>query len=140
MHRGWKPLVLRPPSSTGRGLLFVDAAFDIDHFKVGLLHLVFGGRVFVRSSGVRTQPEDELDGIVKGIRFVVNVQWPVLRAVGDNAASLEQATRLVRLLASHTITDSSDDFFLPLLACSPLNILGMGATRSDPGGLLFLHY
>ena len=89
--RGWTPAIVLPPPPASRGLFFVDAALDIHTYKVGLWGPAFGGRVFKCSNGVRTQQEAELDGVIKGLRFIANVNWPVFRLVGDNAASLEQA-------------------------------------------------
>ena len=91
VRRGWVPSLIMPPPPVNRGLVFVDAAFDINQYKVGLWGPAFGGRIFKCSAGVRTQQEAELDGVIKGVRFVVNVGWPNFRLVGDNAASLEQA-------------------------------------------------
>ena len=41
------------------GVLFVDAAFDVDKFKVGIWGPVMGGKVFHCSPFVRTQEEAE---------------------------------------------------------------------------------
>ena len=90
VRRGWTPAIVLTPPLASRGLIFVDAVFDIHTYKVGLWGLAFGGRVFKCSNDVHTQQEAELDGVIKGVRFIVNVNWPVFRLVGDNAASLEQ--------------------------------------------------
>ena len=89
-RRGWTPRRVDSPSSAGRGLLFVDAAFDLDRFKVGLWGPALGGRVFRCGLEVLTQQEAELDSLVQGLNFIVNVGWPVFRMVGDNASSLGQ--------------------------------------------------
>ena len=77
VRRGWTPAIVLTPPPASRGLIFVDAAFDIHTYKVGLWGSAFGGRVFKRSSDVRTQQEAELDGVIKGVRFIVNVNWLV---------------------------------------------------------------
>ena len=89
-RRGWAPRRIDSPSSAGRGLVFVDAAFDLDRFKVGLWGPALGGRVFRCGLEVLTQQEAELDSLVQGLNFIVNVGWPVFRMVGDNASSLGQ--------------------------------------------------
>ena len=48
--------------------------------------------MFPCNAEVPTQQEAELDGVIEGIQFVVNIQWPVFRVVGDSAPSLEQVT------------------------------------------------
>ena len=89
-RRGWTPRRVDSPSSAGRGLVFVDAAFDLDRFKVGLWGPALGGRVFRCGHEVLTQQEAELDSLVQGLSFIVNVGWPVFRLVGDNASSIGQ--------------------------------------------------
>ena len=56
-HRGCSPRRVASPSSAGRGLIFVDAAFDVDRFKVGVLGPALGGRVFRFHPDVATQQE-----------------------------------------------------------------------------------
>ena len=45
--RGWTLKLLLPLSNCGGGTLFVDAAFDVDRFKVGVWGPVLGGRVLL---------------------------------------------------------------------------------------------
>ena len=89
-RHGWTPRHVASPSSAGRGLVFVDAAFDLDRFKVGLWGPALGGRVFRCGQEVLTQQEAELDSLVRGLSFIINVGWPVFRLVGDNASSIGQ--------------------------------------------------
>ena len=57
--------------------------------------------MFPCNAEVRIQQEAELDGVIKGIRFVVNIRWPVFRIVGDNASSLEQVAGMRASSASY---------------------------------------
>ena len=93
-YRAWKPQVLLPLSICGGGVLYVDAAFDVDKFKVGVWGPALGGRVFPCSPGVRTQKEAELEALVRGVRLCIRVGWPVWRLIGDNSSALEQVASL----------------------------------------------
>ena len=72
----------------------MDAAYNVDHFKVGVWGPVLGGRGFPCSPGVCTQQEAELDALIRGVRLSINVGWPVWRLVGDNSSALEQVASL----------------------------------------------
>ena len=72
----------------------MDAAFDVDRFKVGVWGPTLGGRVFPCSPGVRTQQEAELEALVRGVRLCIRVAWPVWRLIGDNSSALEQVASL----------------------------------------------
>ena len=72
---GWTKALILPPPPAVRGLIFVDAAFDVHTYKVGMWGPAFGGKIFKCSSDVRTRQEAELDGIIKGVHFIVNVNW-----------------------------------------------------------------
>ena len=50
---------MSPPPPAARGLIFINAAFDVHTYKVGLWGPAFGGRIFKCSSDVRTQQEAE---------------------------------------------------------------------------------
>ena len=76
------------------GVLYVDAAFDVDRFKVRVWGPVLGGRVFPCSPGVCTQQEAELEALIRGVRLCIRVGWPVWRLVGDNSSALEQVASL----------------------------------------------
>ena len=78
----------------GGGVLYVDAAFDVDKFKVGVWGPTLGGRVFPCSPRVRTQQEAELEALVRGVRLCIRVGWPVWRLIGDNSSALEQVASL----------------------------------------------
>ena len=62
-----------PLASVGGGVLYVDATFDVDKFKVGVWGPTLGGRVFPCSPGVRTQQEAELEALVCGVRLCIRV-------------------------------------------------------------------
>ena len=47
---------------------------------------MFGGRVFKCNADVHNQQKAKLDGIIKGLRFVVFVQWDVFRFIGENTS------------------------------------------------------
>ena len=74
--RGWTPKLLFPLSICGGGTLFVDAAFDVDIFKIGVWVLCWGA-VFHCFPSVRTQQEAELEALVKGVCLCINVGWPI---------------------------------------------------------------
>ena len=93
-RRGWSPRPILPPSQSGRGLLFVDAAFDRDRFKVGVWGPGLGGRVFHCPPDVATQQEAELDSLVQGLTLIFNVGWPVFRLVGDNESAVGQMSSM----------------------------------------------
>ena len=76
------------------GLLYVDAAFDVDRFKIGVRGPVVGGRVFPCSPGVCTQQEAELEALIRWVRLCIRVGWPVWRLIGDNSSALEQVASL----------------------------------------------
>ena len=90
--RGWTPKLLLPLSICGGGTLFVDTAFDVDIFKIGVSGPVLGGRVFHCFPFVCTQQEAELEALVKGVRFCMNVGWLAWRLVGDNESALSQVS------------------------------------------------
>ena len=87
-RRRWSPRPILPPSQSGTGLLFVDAAFDRDPFKVGVWGPGLRGRVFHCPPDVATQQEAELDSLVQGLRLIVNPGWPVFRLVGDKESAV----------------------------------------------------
>ena len=89
-YRAWKPHVLLPLSICEGGVLYVDAAFDVDSFKIGVWVPPLGGRVFPCFPGVCTQQEAELEALIRGVRLCIRVGWPVWRLVGDNSSALEQ--------------------------------------------------
>ena len=69
-----------------RGLIFIDAVFNVNRFKVDFGDLCWGGRIFHCLADVATHQKAELDCLVHGLRFIVNVGWPVFKMAGDNAA------------------------------------------------------
>ena len=83
-----------PLAFVGGRVLYVDAAFDIDRFKIGVWGPVLGGRVFPCSPGVCTQQEAELEALIRGVRLCIRVGWPVWRLIGDNSSALEQVASL----------------------------------------------
>ena len=83
---GWKPVPLIPFSLAERGTIFLDAASDVDRYKVGMWAKSLGGRVFHCSPWVRTQQEAELEAMVKGVRICEHIGC----LVGDNESVLEQ--------------------------------------------------
>ena len=89
---GWTPKLLLPFSICGGCTLFVDGAFDVDIFKIGIWGPMLGGRVFHCSPFVCTQPKAELEALVKGVRLCINVGWPVWRLMGDNESTLRQGS------------------------------------------------
>ena len=82
--RGWTPKSLLPLSICGGGVIFVDAAFAVDRFKVGIWGPVLGGKVFHCSPFVKTPQEAALEALVRGICLCINIGWPVWRLAGDN--------------------------------------------------------
>ena len=87
-ERAWKPqvlLLLTICAGGGGGFLYVDAAVDVDRFKVGVWGPTLGGRVFPCSPGVRTQQEAEPEALVRGVRLCIRVGLPVWRLIGDNS-------------------------------------------------------
>ena len=89
----WAPQLLLTLGAC-RGILYVDAAYDVDHFKVGVWGPVLGGRVFPCSPRVCTQQEEELEALIRGVRLCINVGWSVWRLVGDYSSALEQVASL----------------------------------------------
>ena len=87
---GWKLAPLIPFSPTERGTIFLDAAFDVDRYKVGMWAKSLGGRVFQCSPWVRNQQEAELEAMVRGVRICEHLGWPAFCLVGDNESVLEQ--------------------------------------------------
>ena len=72
--KGWSPKPLLPLSVCGGGGgLFVDAAYDVDRFTIGISGPVLGGRVFHCSPFVKTPQEAELEALVRGVRMCINV-------------------------------------------------------------------
>ena len=65
--KGWSPQPLLPVTACRGGILFVDAAFDVDQFKIGVWGPALGGSVFKCSSFVATQQEAELEAGVRGV-------------------------------------------------------------------------
>ena len=74
--------------------MYVEAAFDVDRFKVGIWGPALGGRVFPCSPGVCTQQEAELEALIRGVRLCIRVGSPVWRLIGDNSSALEQVPSL----------------------------------------------
>ena len=72
----------------------MEAAFDVNKFKVGVWGLALGGRVFPCPPGVRTQQEAELKALVRGVRLCIRVGWSVWRLIRDNSSALEQVASL----------------------------------------------
>ena len=72
----------------------MDAAFDVNKFKVCVWGPTLGGRVFPCSPGVRTQQEAELEALVREVRLCIRVGWPVWRMIRDNSYALEQVASL----------------------------------------------
>ena len=72
----------------------MDAACDVDRFKVGIWGPALGGRVFPCSPGVCTQQEAELEALIRGVRLCIRVGWPVWSLIGDNSSALEQVASL----------------------------------------------
>ena len=87
---GWNPVPLIHFSLAERGTIFLDAAFDVDRYKVGMWAKSLGGRVLHRSPWVRTRHEAELEAMVKGVRICEHIGWPAFCLVGDNESVLEQ--------------------------------------------------
>ena len=71
-----------PPDQACRGSVFVDATFNVDRFKVGLWGPAVGGRVFHSPADVYSQQGAELERLAKGLRFIVQVRWPVFPIAG----------------------------------------------------------
>ena len=63
---GWKPAPLIPFSLAKRGTIFLDAAFDVDRYKVGMWAKSLGGRVFHCSPWVRTLGPHPAGGRTRG--------------------------------------------------------------------------
>ena len=72
----------------------MEAAFDVDRFKVGVWGPTLGGRVFPYSPKVRTQQEAELEALLRGVQLCIRVGWPVWRLIGDNSSALAQVAPL----------------------------------------------
>ena len=94
-YTAWKLQVLLPLNiCVCGGVLYVDAAFDVNKFKVGVWGPTLRGRVFPCSPGVGTQQEAELEAPVRGVRLCIRVGWLVWRLIGDDSSALEQVASL----------------------------------------------
>ena len=83
-----------PLASLGGAVLYVDAAYDIDRFKIGVWGPRLGGPVFPCSPSVFKQQEAELEALIDGVRVSIRVGWPMWRLIGDNSSALEQVASL----------------------------------------------
>ena len=72
----------------------MDAASDINLFKVGIWSPALGGRVFACSPFVARQQEAELAALARGVRLCFYVGWPVWRLIGDHESALAQVASL----------------------------------------------
>ena len=90
---GWSPRPILPPSQSGRGLLFVDAAFDQDRFKVGVWGPGLGGRVFHCPPDIATQQEAQLHSGL-GPETYCQRELAIFPLFGDNESAVGQMSSM----------------------------------------------